>query len=114
MNEALVDQPQNSNTTKPGLEKRVSILGVPLGFGASMEGVDIGPAAMRVARINQRIAQLGYEVRDLGDLRVERPRHPAEAGEKLKYLAEISRACVDLCAEVKKILESGELPVVLG
>jgi arginase len=114
MNEALIDQPQDSAMNRPGLDKRVSILGVPLGFGASMEGVDIGPAAMRVARINQRIAQLGYEVRDLGDLRVERPRHPAEAAEKLKYLSEISRACVDLCAEVRKILLGGELPVVLG
>ena len=116
MNEALIEQQAQGRSAdaRPELEKRVSILGVPLGFGASMEGVDIGPAAMRVARINQRIAQLGYEVRDLGDLRVERPRQPPPAGEKLKYLSEISHACQDLCAEVKKILEGGELPVVLG
>jgi arginase len=76
--------------------------------------VDIGPAAMRVARLNQRVAQLGYEVRDLGDLRVERPQHQPEAGETLKYLREISHACEDLCREVKKILEGGELPVILG
>lgn len=114
MNEALIEQLQSSAETKPGLDKRVSIIGVPLGFGAGAEGVDIGPAAIRVARINQRVAQLGYEVRDLGDLRVERPRHPAEAGEKLKYLREISHACEDLCIEVKRVLEGGELPVVLG
>lgn len=114
MNEALIEKPQSSSGVKPGSEKRVSIIGVPLGFGAGLEGVDIGPAAMRVARINQRVAQLGFEVRDLGDMRVARPQHPAEAGEKLKYLREISRACEDLYAEVKKILEGGELPVVLG
>ena len=55
------------------LNKAVTILGVPLGYGASMAGVDIGPAALRVARLNQRIARLGYSVRDLGDLRLERP-----------------------------------------
>ncbi len=114
MNEALVEHPQAPTGIKPGLDKRVSILGVPLGFGAGLEGVDIGPAAMRVARINQRVAQLGYEVRDLGDLRVERPLHLAEAGEKLKYLREISHACQSLCDEVKKIMESGELPIILG
>ena len=47
--------------------KSLSILGVPLGYGASMAGVDMGPAALRVARLNQRIARLGYVVRDLGD-----------------------------------------------
>src|ERR671933_1788512 len=114
MNEALVEQPQTISSTKPGTDKRVSILGVPLGFGAGLEGVDIGPAAMRVARINQRIAQLGYEVRDLGDLRVERPRQQAEAGERLKYLREISHACETVCGEVKKIFEGGELPIILG
>lgn len=114
MNEALTVQPKDSVGTKPGIDKRISILGVPLGVGGGLEGVDIGPAAMRVAHLNQRVAQLGYEVRDLGDLRVERPQQPAEAGEKLKYLSEISHACADLCVEVKKILEGGEVPVVLG
>lgn len=114
MNEALIEGARATAGTKPGLEKRVSILGVPLGFGAELEGVDIGPAAMRVARINKRIAQLGYEVRDLGDLRIERPLQQAEPGEKLKYLRVISHACEELSVEVKKILEGGELPVVLG
>ncbi len=54
--------------------KPVSILGVPLAYGASMAGVELGPAALRVARLNRRIAQLGYEVRDLGDLHVEESR----------------------------------------
>src|SRR5919206_3106044 len=114
MNEALIEQPKDSAQDKPGQDRRVSILGVPLGFGGSMEGVDIGPAAMRVARLNQRVAQLGYDVRDLGDLRVERPLQPAETGERLKYLKEISHACQSLCVEVKKVLQGGELPVILG
>lgn len=114
MKEALIEETKDSADTKCELERRVSILGVPLGFGAGLEGVDIGPAAMRVARINQRIAQLGYEVRDLGDMRIERPQHMAEPGEKLKYLLEISHACEALCLEVKKILESRELPIILG
>src|SRR3712207_4898417 len=114
MNEALIEQAKTSATDKPGLEKRVSILGVPVGFGGGLDGVDIGPAAMRVARLNQRVAQLGYEVRDLGDLRVERPASLPETGETLKYLREISHACQDLSVEVKKILEGGELPIILG
>src|SRR5258705_13094909 len=80
-------------------KKVVNILGVPLGFGASMEGVDMGPAALRVARLNQRIAGLGYLVSDLGDMRLDRPHsHPA-AHEKVKYGREISSACEELARE---------------
>lgn len=95
-------------------KKSVSILGVPLGYGASMAGVDMGPAALRVARLNQRIARLGYEVRDLGDMRLERPQSFPEEGERLKYVRQISSACEQLAGEVEAILTAGQLPLILG
>jgi len=94
--------------------QKVSILGVPLGYGAGMAGVDMGPAALRVARLTDRIAQLGYQVEDRGDLHLERPRAPAQPSDKLKYLTEISKACEQVAAEVQSILQAGELPIVLG
>ncbi len=90
------------------------MLGVPLGYGASMAGVDIGPAALRVARITQRIARLGYSVHDLGDMRLERPQSLPDAGEKLKYVHEISNACEQLATEVEEILKANQLPLILG
>lgn len=115
MTETLIaSQPNISQTDRPGAGKRVSIIGVPLGFGSSMAGVDIGPAALRVARLNQRIAQLGYEVRDIGDLRIARPDYIAEPSEKPKYLREISSACEDLAVEVLNVLSANELPITLG
>ncbi|HKE57046.1 MAG TPA: arginase [Pyrinomonadaceae bacterium] len=99
-------------TTDPG--KSVSILGVPLGYGASMAGVDMGPAALRVARLNQRITRLGYTVKDLGDLRLERPQVIPEANDKLKYVQQISSACEQVAVHVEEILNAGELPLVLG
>ena len=96
------------------VKKAVSILGVPLGYGASMAGVDIGPAALRVARLNQRIARLGYSVDDRGDMRLERPRTFPEEGEKLKYVREISSACEALADDVEAILAADQLPLVLG
>ena len=94
--------------------KAVSILGVPLGYGASMAGVDMGPAALRVARLNQRIARLGYTVHDLGDMRLERPQTFPEVDDKLKYVREISNTCEQLAKEVEAILEARQLPLVLG
>lgn len=96
------------------LAKRVAMIGVPLAFGASMAGVDMGPAALRVARLAQRIAQLGYEVRDAGDVPVERPRATAAPGERAKYLREVSAACEKLATQVREALSDGEFPLVLG
>ena len=95
-------------------KKSVSIFGVPLGYGASMAGVDMGPSALRVARLNQRIARLGYSVQDLGDMRLERPQSFPEPNEKLKYVREISNACEQLAREVESILVAGQLPLILG
>ncbi len=95
-------------------KKSLSMLGVPLGYGASMAGVDIGPAALRVARITQRIARLGYSVHDLGDMRLERPQTLPEVDEKLKYVREISNACEQLAVEVEEILKVGQLPLIVG
>ena len=67
------------------VKKAATILGVPLGYGASMAGVDIGPAALRVARLNQRLARLGYAVHDLGDMRLERPQTVPDDDDKLKF-----------------------------
>jgi arginase len=92
----------------------VSIIGVPLSFGQSMAGVDLGPGAMRVAGLTQRIAKLGYEVHDLGDLPIERPCSLPAVGEKLKYLSEIHDACERLAAQVEQIVDAGELPLTIG
>jgi arginase len=118
MSETLIEQQpevkQRITGNKPGLGKRVSIIGVPLGFGCGIAGVDIGPAALRVARLNQRVAQLGYEVRDLGDMRIVRPSEIAEPVKGIRYLPEITRACEELAAEVQNVLRAGELPLTLG
>lgn len=96
------------------VQKSVSVLGVPLGYGGSMAGVDMGPAALRVARLNQRISRLGYTVQDRGDMRLERPQATALLNGKLKYGREISNACEELAREVEAILKADHLPLILG
>jgi arginase len=115
MSGLLEEQQQTvSSARKPGAGRRVEIIGAPCGFGASIAGVDLGPAAMRVAGLRQRIASLGYDVRDLGDLRFDCPTDTPAPGEKLRFLREIKSACEQLAVEVKNVLGSGGLPVVLG
>jgi arginase len=114
MSGLLTEQRTAATGGRPGVGRRVRIIGAPCGFGASVAGVDLGPAAMRVAGLRRRVESLGYEVRDLGDLHAECPAAPPAPGEKLRFLKEISGACEQLARDVKKIIEGGELPVVLG
>ena len=110
----VAESNQHQSETEDKPKKAVGVLGVPLAYGASMAGVELGPAALRVAQLKRRISQLGYEVRDLGDLHVEEAQSTPEPGTKLKYLAEIRAACEDLAERVERVLQAGELPLTLG
>src|SRR5262245_58916316 len=99
---------------QPGAGKTVSLVGVPLAFGQSMLGVEIGPPAVRVAGLPQRIAKLGYEVNDRGDVYVERPRSYPREGERLKYLTEVHATCSKLAPLMEEIIDAGELPITIG
>jgi len=110
----VADKVAERSETAVEPKKGVTILGVPLGYGASMAGVDMGPAALRVAGLTERVAKLGYSVRDLGDMRLERPQKPPEQHDKLKYVSQISSACEELAREVEQIVAAGVLPLILG
>jgi arginase len=113
MNEAA-ERGGAMNLEMPGVGKPLSILGVPLSFGQSKGGVHLGPAAIRVAGLTQRISNLGYEVNDRGDLPIERSHSLPGFDEKLKYLTEIHDACERLANEVERIVDAGELPLTIG
>jgi len=104
----------NIDIETPGAGKAASILGVPLSYGQSKGGVHLGPAAIRVAGLAQRITSLGYEVNDRGDLPIQRSHSLPGFEEKLKYLNEIYDACNLLAAQTEQIADSGELPVTIG
>jgi arginase len=114
MGTLVTENNEKQGVTDSKARKGVGILGVPLAYGASMAGVELGPAALRVARLTRRIVQLGYQVRDLGDLHVEESQTAPEPGDKLKHLREISVACKDLAEKVEGVLNAGELPLILG
>lgn len=99
--------------TESGKKKRVALLGVPLSYGADMAGVELGPAVMRMAGLKRRISQLGYDVRDLGDVPVAEA-EPAEEHDKLKHLQQISEACERVFSQVNTALNEGDLPITMG
>ncbi|MFC4456040.1 arginase [Deinococcus sonorensis] len=51
----------------------LSILGIPMDLGAGRRGVDMGPSALRNARLAGALRALGHHVHDLGDVPVAAP-----------------------------------------
>jgi len=92
----------------------IAIIGAPLDLGSGRRGVDMGPSAMRVANLNGRLAELGYEVTDLGNVPVVQPESQPEGLPEAKYLTQITDTCTRLAGMVEGTLEEGKFPLVLG
>ncbi|MCR4578856.1 MAG: arginase [Treponema sp.] len=93
----------------------VHILEMPLDFGASRHGSDMGPSAIRLAGIKEKLESLGHATYVHTDIikftaqEYEKPGNP-----KAKYLKPIVKACNRLASEVEIITSEGDFPLVLG
>lgn len=90
------------------------IIGVPLDLGGNRRGVDMGPSALRIAGLAERLASLGIQVVDEGDLVTPIPEMKSAGDPRKKYIREIARVCDRLYRTSLNALHSGGLPVVLG
>jgi arginase len=94
--------------------RTVHVIGVPLDLGGNRRGVDMGPSALRIAGVGDRIAALGYRVVDKGDLPAPIPETRERHDERKKYIRDIARVCQKLHQAALSSLEEGALPLVLG
>jgi arginase len=94
--------------------KPVHIIGVPLDLGGGRRGVDMGPSAMRIAGLGERIASLGCSVLDKGDLPSPIPETQVLRDEHKKYIRDIAKVCQKVYQTSLGSLDEGALPLVLG
>jgi len=94
---------------------RVDILGVPMDLGADRRGVDMGPSAIRYARLHERLRAQGVgQIVDRGNLVVpDRDLAKIEHGDP-KYLSSIRSVCDVLADCVEQSVQQGAFPLVLG
>jgi len=95
-------------------QSTIAIIGAPMDLGAGRRGVDMGPSAIRVANIHSRIASLGYDVEDLGNVAVEQAETSPAGPERARYLAQIAETCLRLAERVEQAAADGKVPLVLG
>jgi arginase len=93
---------------------KVLIVGVPLDLGGNRRGVDMGPSALRITGLAQRIRALGHDVIDSGDVPVPLPELCDIGDASHKYAGPIAAVCEELCERVTAGLAQGRLPVSIG
>lgn len=94
--------------------RKVTIIGAALDLGAGRRGVDMGPSAIRYAGLDSRLAQLGYEYVDLGNVGTAEPEAIQVEDEDARFLPQIKETCRDLAQLVAGAARDGSVPVVLG
>ena len=95
--------------------ERVDIIGVPMDLGASRRGVDMGPSAVRYAKLRERLDRLGIpNVQDHGNLNVPDRESATQSGGDAKYFPVIDAVCNTLATLVRDAVTAGGFPVVLG
>ena len=92
----------------------ISLIGVPLDFGQSRRGVDMGPSAIRYAGAVGRIESVGHRVRDEGNIQVSAVEPKKHSDSNLKNLDEVIQATTELAKKVAEVVEAGRFPLVLG
>lgn len=93
---------------------QIAIIGAPMDLGAGRRGVDMGPSALRVAGLNEKLKRLGYDVRDLGNVAVDQPESAPVGPVNARYLPQIAQTCARLAGMVEEAADQGGVPLVLG
>jgi arginase len=95
-------------------KRSIDIIGVPVDLGAGRRGVDMGPSAIRIADLEEKLEALGHKVHDRGDIDVMIPETQRVGGDRLRYKQPVLAACDSLRQVVEESLGKGRLPLVLG
>ena len=83
-------------------------------LGAGRRGVDMGPSAVRLAGLNDRLLSLGYHVKDYGNVMVQQPESVPVGEQRARYLPQIMETCMRIAERVETAADGGEFPIVLG
>jgi arginase len=92
----------------------VAVIGAPLDLGAGRRGVDMGPSAIRYAGLDQRIAELGRECLDWGNVATAVAEATEVVDEHARFLPQIMETCARVGELVERAAAEGYLPLVLG
>ena len=92
----------------------IQLIGMPQDFGQMRRGVDMGPSALRVAGLNERLVRLGLSVIDSGDVSCEMMTTQEVGRTDLRFLDAVAEGSRRLADVVAGAVLAGRFPLVLG
>jgi arginase len=96
-----------------GARKPPGIFGVPIDLGQDRRGVDMGPSAIRYARLQGALEELGYQVADLGNAVTPLPETVVKEGE-IRHLEAVRDVCEEVAEQAEAMISNGLFPIFLG
>lgn len=91
--------------------QKIDIIGAQMDLGASQKGVGMGPFAVRFAGLVQMLEELGYEVRDKGDVI---PPLDGMSRRGMLHYDQVVETNRQIYEHVKESLQEERFPIVLG
>jgi arginase len=109
------------NMQKQTRSRTLALIGVPMDLGTHLRGVDMGPSAIRISGLAERLRELGWRVNDLGNLIVphasvasSQNKPVKNGGKHMPFAPPIAKVCRELSRIVESALARGQTPLALG
>jgi len=125
--EGFLREPDPAKIRRMESRPVVEIIGMPMDLGGNRRGVDMGPSGIRYSGLVAKLSEIGFRVKDRGNIRVAdldeglathtyRKVDPERMfrGPRAHNVKEIVRACEELATVVADIARAGNIPLVLG
>lgn len=98
----------------PVAPRNVAVISVSMDLGAGRRGVDMGPSAIRIAGLNERLEGLGHTVLEVGTVHADGPEISPTGDNNLKYFDAITEVCERTRDLVRGGMDQGCFPLILG
>lgn len=100
--------------TSLATQRALALIGFPIDLGGNRRGVDMGPSAIRLAQLQERLEALGHDVHDMGNVIVHTRSIADHGDDSARFKPEIVRSCESAAEMVEQALADGRFPLTLG
>ena len=95
------------------VRRPAGIFGVPMDLGQDRRGVDMGPSAIRYARLQAVLEELGYPVTDLGNAGTPIPEMVGNE-KAIRHMGAVRGVCEEVAERTETMISEGLFPIFLG
>src|ERR1700758_792822 len=97
-----------------GWTLKIGVVGAPVDLGQQRRGTDMGPSAIRIARLEERLEALDHKVSDFGNIPAADMSTARLGDRRLRYLDAVVTECELIARRVARASRQGWFPLVLG